>query len=182
MDSVKELILLVRSGNEKAFDDMCGIYNNLINSISRKYSAMCSTEYSVLDDFIQESKMAFYNAIISYDVENAKITFGAFAKVCIRNKLVSCVRKLNSKKRKKNEEAQVSSDKWSLQDAVVRRELGEKLILVAENSLSAYEKTVFSLYFNGKSAKEISLKLGKSEKSVNNAIYRIRLKLKKTVN
>lgn len=182
MDNICELILQVRAGNESAFVELCNVYDSLINSMSRRFSIMSTTEYNVIDDFIQEAKVAFYNAILKYDIENKKVTFGAFAKVCIRNKLVTCLRKLNSKKRKKGDEVQEPTEKWSLQDAVVRRELGEKLILVAENSLSAYEKTVFSLYISGKKASEISLKLGKSEKSVNNAIYRIRLKLKKTVN
>ena len=60
-------------------------------------------------------------------------------------------------------------------------ELGEKLISFAEEALSTYEKRIFSMYLEGQHAKEISCVIGKSEKSVNNAIYRIRVKLKKTV-
>ena len=74
-----------------------------------------------------------------------------------------------------------SATSWSVQDTVVRRELGEKLISFAESSLSPYERKIFSMYVDGIKAKEISVVIGKSEKSVNNAIYRIRLKLKKTV-
>ena len=35
---------------------------------------------------------------------------------------------------------------------------------------------------NGERAKEISLKVNRSERSVNNAIYRIKAKLKRTTN
>ena len=181
MDENIQLINLVRSGDEDAFTKMCEQYKNLIDSMSRKYSSMCQSEYSVFDDFLQEAKMAFYNAILKYDTESEKVTFGAFARVCIRNRLISCVRKHNSKKRRKSDDDAKEQQDCSVQDTVVRRELGEKLKTVADSLLSKYEKQVFSMYMEGQRAKIISKKLSKSEKSVNNAIYRIMLKLKKTV-
>lgn len=181
MDKSIELILQVRSGNDNAFSQLCDQYKNLIESMSRKYSAIGTEQYSSQEDFVQEAKMAFYSAIMRYDTDNDKVTFGAFAKVCIRNKLISCVRKQNSQKRRKGENSANDQGDWSLQDAVVRRELGEKLISVAEDVLSKYERKIFSLYLGGRKAKEISQIVNKDEKSVNNAIYRIRLKLKKTV-
>lgn len=180
MDDIIDLINQVKCRSEEAFNEICDRYKSLIDSMSRKYSSMCTSEYSVYDDFLQEAKMAFYKAIMSYDIENKDVTFGAYAKVCIRNRLVSCVRKYNSKKRVKGDDAGVQ-DTQSLQDTVVQRELGESLISVADHMLSKYEKIIFSMYVKGQKAKDISRRLGKSEKSVNNAIYRIRLKLKKTV-
>ena len=181
MDSNIELILQVRAGNDDAFMQMCEQYKKLIDSMSHKYFGMCANEYCSQDDFLQEAKMAFYNAIVKYDTNTQKVTFGAFAKVCIRNRLISCIRKQSSKKRRKGKnDAEIESD-WSLQDTVVQRELGEKLISVAESTLSGYEKRIFGFYLEGRKAKEISSILGKSEKSVNNAIYRIRSKLKRTV-
>ncbi len=181
MDGNIELILAARGGDDCAFRCLCEQYNNLIDSMSRKYSAICSEEYSSYDDFLQEAKMAFYKAVVRYDVENKNVTFGAFAKVCIRNSLVSCVRRQNSKKRRKGEGGAAVEDNWSPQDTVVRRELGEKLIYAAEKSLSKYERRILSLYMEGKRIKEISTILCRDVKSVNNAIYRIRLKLKRTV-
>ena len=91
------------------------------------------------------------------------------------------MRKHNSKKRRKSDDDAKEQQDCSVQDTVVRRELGEKLKTVADSLLSKYEKQVFSMYMEGQKAKIISKKLSKSEKSVNNAIYRIMLKLKKTV-
>ncbi len=182
MDSNIELILQVRAGSDDAFMQMCEQYKKLIDSMSHKYFGMCANEYCSQDDFLQEAKMAFYNAIIKYDTDTQKVTFGAFAKVCIRNRLISCIRKQSSKKRRRGKNnAEIENSNWSLQDTVVQRELGEKLISAAENTLSDYEKRIFSFYLEGRKAKEISSILGKSEKSVNNAIYRIRSKLKRTV-
>ena len=181
MENSIELILQARGGNEDAFTKLCSQYDNLIDSMSRKYSAINMLESSAQEDFLQEAKMAFYNAVVHYDTENSKITFGAFAKVCIRNRLISCVRKQSSKKRFRGENGTEEINSFSVQDTVVRRELGEKLISVADGVLSGYEKRIFSYYLGGMRVKEIARIVGKDEKSVNNAIYRIRLKLKKTV-
>ena len=181
MDKIIGLIFRARSGDDTAFNELCGQYKNLMDSMSRKYSDMCSVEYASIDDFYQEARVAFYNAIVKYDTDGQKVTFGAFAKVCVRNRLVSYVRKLKSKKRHKGKDDVEIASGVSLQDTVVRRELGEKLISAADSSLSTYEKKIFSWYLDGRRAREISLLVGKDEKSVNNAIYRIRSKLKKTV-
>lgn len=181
MDNNIELILQVRAGNEVAFTVLCEQYKNLIDSMSRRFSANYNEELSFYEDFLQEAKMAFYNSVIRYNLDNQKVTFGAFAKVCIRNRLISFARKQSSQKRQKGENDSKNQEDWSLEDTVVRRELGEKLISVADTVLSRYERKIFSYYLEGRRAKEISQLLGKSEKSVNNAIYRIRLKLKKTV-
>ena len=181
MDKIIELIFLARAGDDTAFSELCEQYKNLMDSMSRKYSGACSVEYASFDDFYQEARMAFYNAIVKYDTDCQNVTFGAFAKVCVRNRLVSYVRKLKSKKRHKGESDVGAAECSSLQDTVVRRELGEKLISVADSSLSKYEKRIFSYYLDGMRVREISSLVGKGEKSVNNAIYRIRSKLKKTV-
>lgn len=178
---IVELILQARGGNDDVFSQLCEQYKNLLDTISRKYSDMCVSDYTSFDDFAQEARVAFYNAVTRYDIDTQKVTFGAFAKVCVRNRLISYVRKLNSKKRLKDDGGAETAQGWSVQDTVVRRELGEKLISVAESSLSKYEKKILSFYIEGRRAKEISSLVGKSERSVNNAIYRIRSKLKKTV-
>ena len=49
------------------------------------------------------------------------------------------------------------------------------------SELSSYEKSVLKLYLDGHSYREIGLALNKSEKSVDNALYRIKSKLKKLI-
>ena len=180
MDSI-DLLLKARGGDNDAFLQLCEQYKNLLDSLSHTYSSMCPDEYSSHDDFMQEARLAFYNAVERYNMDNQKVTFGAFAKVCVRNRLVSYVRKLSSKKRLKGKSDAGVTQNWSVQDTVVRRELGEKLISLAEGCLSRYEMKIFSYYYEGRRIQEIASLVGKDEKSVNNAIYRIRSKLKKTV-
>lgn len=180
MEDIIQLLIKIRDNNDSAFEILCEKYKALIDSMSKKYSDMYPEGIgtsSIRDDFSQEAKLAFYNACLKYDVENTKVTFGAFAKTCIRNRLISCLRKANSEKRRKSK----SDDKLmadSLQDTVVKHELEKKLLSLAERVLSNYEMRIFKMYVNDVKAKEISARIGKDEKSVNNAIFRIRSKLK----
>lgn len=180
MEEVIQLLIKVRDNNDSAFEILCEKYKALIDSMSKKYSEMYPDDIgisSVRDDFSQEAKLAFYNACLKFDINNTKVTFGAFAKTCIRNRLISYLRKANTEKKCKNK----SNDKAvveSLQDTVVKRELEKKLLSLAESVLSKYELRIFKMYVRGIKPKEISAKIGKNEKSVNNAIFRIRSKLK----
>jgi RNA polymerase sporulation-specific sigma factor len=176
MDENISLVLQAKAGDELAFSKLLTTYQPLLYSLSQRYSSMCEGEVT-RDDFFQEAQIAFHKAIMSYDLDNSSITLGAYAKACVRNRLVSLVRKIKSKKRTKKE-LEYNCEAGSLQDKVVWRELGTKLLAHAESTLSPYEKKVFALYFKGHKAGEISKYLGKSEKSVNNAIFRIKSKLK----
>ena len=53
-----------------------------------------------------------------------------------------------------------------------------ELYLRIRAALSTYENQIWWLYHSGRTAKEIAGVLGKSEKSIQNAIYRIRRKLR----
>lgn len=180
MDEILYHINRVKTGDDVAFEQLLSKYNALIISMAKKYSDMCASSPQY-DDFLQEAKMAFYNSVMSFKEESG-ITFGAYAKVCIRNRLVSCVRTNNSKKRQKRSDTKDSYDIENPQDTLIVRELEKKLFSIAKDRLSPYEKKIFGYYLAGERAKEISKKVTRSEKSVNNAIYRIKAKLKRTAN
>lgn len=179
MEDIVDLIVKVRSGDNLAFEKLCEIYTPLINSMSRSF-ASTSPEANMDDDYLQESKMAFYSAIMSFDTAQDGVTFGLYAKNCIRNRLITFSRKAKSKKRRQLK-AEMSETQDSTQDKVVRDALKKEFLSLAEDLLSDYEMKIFKMYISGLRAKEISAKMGKSEKSVNNAIFRIRSKIKKKI-
>ena len=181
MDDILCYVRKAKDGEEIAFKFLLSKYNALITSMSQKYSNMCITSSRLYDDFLQEAKIAFYSSVKSFD-EDAGITFGAYAKICIRNRLISCVRVHNSKKRQKRSNLNDNYDFGNPQDNLITREFEKKLFSLAQDCLSPYEKKIFSYYMAGEKAKEISKKIDRSEKSVNNAIFRIKAKLKRTIN
>ena len=66
----------------------------------------------------------------------------------------------------------------SVTDALIDKERMEALQLIIARNLSSYESRVWWLYVSGATTAHIAQMLGKDEKSISNAIYRIRKKLR----
>lgn len=180
MDEIMSLVILAREGSEGAFEKLLIKYQGLLLSVSQKYSNMCPEESRDFDDFLQEAKIAFFKAIETYN-EDKKITFGAYAKVCIRNRLISYVRMLNSQKRKNERprsKGKQGRDDNVVQDSFFNTEELKIVRSIAPLILSRYEYKIFEMYFMlGMRTKEIAKRLSKEERSVNNAIYRMKTKI-----
>ena len=180
-DDIRSLIVAVRDGDQSAFDTLLRRYKPLINASVAKFS---SDESFALyyEDLKQEASLVFYNSILAYDLEQNEVEFGLFAKICIHNALVSVLRSL----KRRNEEpiAQIPESLLTVQDfedpssRMLERERLEALYAVIRNNLSDFEYEVWQLYMSGRSAKEIADRLDTDQKSVSNAIYRIRKKLR----
>ncbi|MBQ7937686.1 MAG: sigma-70 family RNA polymerase sigma factor [Oscillospiraceae bacterium] len=134
------------------------------------------------EDIYQESVIAFLHALHTFD-EDRGAGFRTYASLCIRNHLVSLLR---SGRRQKNaamldyvsiDEADVVFGGDPEEDWIEKEEFSDlkKRIFSA---LSNFEGEVLRLYLNGFSYKAIGEKLGKTEKSVGNALSRVRKKLR----
>lgn len=119
--------------------------------------------------------MAFYKAACRFDLEQSGVTFGLFAKVCIKNRLISVRRKLTSQSRLKSESGMPRLEPVTSRgdSEGMRRLSGEVQAL-----LSPFEQKVFTLYANKCSYSEIAHALSRSVKSIDNAVYRIKRKLR----
>ena len=174
------------SGDENAFSEIVERYQPLVQSVSARFAASLGNEENVLlshQDFEQEALLALYRAVHTYERSQSAVSFGLYAKVCIRNALVSQMRKVRSKRRKQPATTDVNTrdvfvgaaDRMVSDDALVLKEQ------IAE-FLSPYEQRIFSMYVEGLSVKEIADSVGRSDKSVHNAIYRIRVKIRARLN
>lgn len=134
------------------------------------------------EDIYQESVIAFLHALHTYD-KTRGAGFCTYASVCIKNHILSLLR---SGRRQKNvalvdyisiEDADLISESDPEEEWIEKEELMDmkKQIL---SVLSAFEGEVLKLYLKGFSHKSIGEKLGRTEKSVGNAISRIRKKLR----
>ena len=175
-----ELISCVKSGDNEAFELLLEKYTPLIESLVVK---CLDEEYSLHgDDFRQEATVVFYKSILTYDNEQNEVEFGLYAKICISNALISQIRTL--KKRKGESLSDTSAD--SLFDnnsedpstRILEQENLKSLYSVIRGNLSEFEYHIWQLYVQGRTAKQIGEAVGKDEKSVSNAIYRIRKKLR----
>lgn len=181
---VKNLILQVRMEDQDAFEEMLQIYEPLILSFVSRFANNDVTEQDV-EDFKQELTVAFYNSILSYDLSQKDVSFGLYSKICMNNFLITQLRAL--KKRKSAEALALEGEtrlmeEFDSQDDpswdMIRREELRELNKKIEDALSDFENKVWKYYVSGCSSREIAEALGKTEKSIDNAIFRIRQKLK----
>lgn len=175
------LMGLVVSGDSEAFSKLVEKYDPMLKKILDSYTTEeMSTED--IEDLGQEELIAFYRAIINFDKDQSGVEFGLYAKICVTNSMIS-YKRASAKGRRESligdermntildPEGEVSR-LIEMQES--ERELGEQI----EKTLSQYENEVWSYYVNGYSTREIAQRLNSNDKSIDNAIFRIRKKLK----
>ena len=167
-------LLAVKGGDDPAFASLCEDYEALIETMAQSFYESCSNIDK--DDLRQEARMALYRAAVKFSLDQDGVTFGLYAKICIRNKLISVRRKHTTQsklKSKRNaEEVQIASE--GTPSFARRSFLTEEVNAL----LSPFEQKVFALYAQKCSYSEIARSLDRSEKSIDNAIYRIKRKLR----
>ena len=182
-ESMDALLLAVASGDEDAFQTLSEQYSPLIRSMSEGFARSLSETADVaaigVQDLEQEARLALYRAARSFDTKKDGITFGLYAKICIRNSLVSLWRKSVSAARAARKHSAAHSDgaRDPFSEIVSLAET-DALTARIRSVLSPYENCIFEQYISGRSVKCISESIGKPEKSVSNALYRIRVKIK----
>lgn len=177
------LIRKIREGSDAAFTDLCGMYKALTDGAAEKYSAgLAREDETVRDDFRQEAILALYRAAMTYDLDQNKVTFGLYAKTCVRNALITLIRKAKSGPKVSGElydEDTASADDFA--EKLLSAEMIDALSQRFAEVLTPYELEVFTRYLEGEKPREIAKALGKDAKSASNAIFRARVKVKPLV-
>ncbi|MBE6602084.1 MAG: sigma-70 family RNA polymerase sigma factor [Ruminococcaceae bacterium] len=175
------LLQAAKNGNQQAFEDLLDLYAPLIDSMTRQFVNTLSMAFD-REDLRQEAILCFFHALMHFDGEHSSMSFGAYAKLCIRNGLISYWR--TQKKSGQTvllEEAMLeesSNVEGTPADRLIEEENYLSLYRLVQGELSEYENRIWWMYLSGRTAKEIAAHMEKDEKSVQNAIYRIRKKLR----
>lgn len=129
------------------------------------------------DDLRQEAIIALLSAAATYRTD-VGATFGSYAKICIKNRLISYIRK--NLRNNEQEILEGGDTKFSSpEDSLIAEEEFSDILLKIKQLLSSYEKAVFGLYISGENNASIAKALGKDIRSVENALFRIREKINK---
>lgn len=174
-EQVAALIAATRAGDRTAFSALLGVYRPLILSqVGRFFRA--GPEW---DELYQDASLALYRAALCYRSDGG-VTFGSYARVCIGNALVSAYRKLRAPEALPLDEALLSDDAEAEdpESRMIAAEETSGLYRAALACLSPYELRVFFLYIRGCTPREIAPEVGRTEKSVSNAIGRMLVKLR----
>ena len=147
-----------------------------------KYPDYCSLGLLDKDDLYQEGLLGLLSAIYSYRPDK-NTSFRTYASVCISNQIKAAVKSANSKKNVpfgnllSIDDTAVPATE-SVEDSFIFNETEEVLNSFLNEELSALELSVIRLFLQDMSYKSISEQLHIPVKSVDNAIQRIRAKLK----
>ncbi len=188
----EQLLDFIKDKNEQAQDFLINKYKQLVKIKARAYFATGLDK----EDIIQEGMIGLYKAIRDY---KQGASFKTFASLCIDRQIITAIKTANRKKQSVlnsslsldtfiSDEENKTTYVDNLEDNLLNP---EKIFIDKENILnleeeinkilSSFEKTVLSLYLKGESYTYISKKLDKNEKSIDNAIQRIRKKIYKLI-
>lgn len=185
----EELVSLAQNGNGDAKEIVIERNKNLVKSVAHGFFLIGGDK----EDLLIEGMIGVSKAVDTY---NGKFGFGTYAYKCIRNNIINAIRNANrSKNTPLNNYISLTgfsdsdTDKTEIiidtatdpETEYINRESAEELKSKIKQSLSKLESEILSMYLNGDSYHEIGCKLGKNVKSVDNAVQRIRNKVKQIV-
>ncbi|MCL2513843.1 MAG: sigma-70 family RNA polymerase sigma factor [Oscillospiraceae bacterium] len=178
------LALLVREKDEKALAELIA---RLMPAIRAKTLGVKIIKNYALefDDLLQESMLAILSAAYSYDPAASEASFRTYAGVCISNRIATLIKNAAGKKQVPLNDyialdESLASDTQGLEEKFIAEDELQALKNILYNNLSAFEYEAAKLYLSGYCYREIAAKLGNgaTEKSVDNALQRVRRKLK----
>lgn len=190
----QELLTLARQGDGTATDFLLEQYKPLVRKKARTLYLIGGEN----DDLIQEGMIALYKAIRTYD-ETYEKSFASYATLCIERELYNVIKGANRQKNiplntyvslySPTNTDENTNSRETLADTLQPTELTnpEDIMIDKENvmdiessikkRLSKLEQQVVTLYIDGNSYQQIAAILGKTPKSIDNALQRIKNKL-----
>lgn len=195
--SDEELILLLRDGDSRVMDFIMEKYKGLVRNKAKSMYLLGADN----EDLIQEGMIGLFKAVQNYDA-GRDASFYTFADLCVSRQMYTAVQASNRQKHaplnryislsgQEGEEANRDGQKtpselsglWekSPEELFIDRENVELLEKTIEKELSSFEKQVLDLYLTGMGYGQIARVLGRDEKSTDNALQRIKTKLRRAL-
>ncbi len=197
-DTDEMLIERLRDGERDITDFIMNKYKNLVRSKAKSmYILGADTE-----DLIQEGMIGLFKAIRDYDA-GRDASFYTFAELCISRQMYTAVQASNRKKHmplnsyislyaaNENDSGESFGEEFinflgfepvkNPEQLLIDKENVISLERKIEEELSAFEKQVLDLYLTGMSYSQIARVLGRDEKSTDNALQRIKNKIRKVI-
>ncbi len=193
-----ELIHMLRSGSEEAKDILYDKYKYIIDVEMAKYSKVAHTLGCDFKDLYQDALVGFSDALISYR-DDKDAALASFITLCVARRLQGAIKKAGRLKNKLLNESLSLEHIYESNDSplmdmlsdnfendplefIVKEEKEKELLNKIKRTLSSKEYEVYLLMISGHKYDEISSLLNKDLKQVDNAIQRIKAKIRKILN
>lgn len=187
----EQLAALAQAGDLQAEEYLIRKYKEMVRLKSQFYYIIGADG----DDVVQEGMIGLFKAIQSFE-EEREASFKTFAELCVNRQIITAIKSANRQKHSPLNESVSLSDPASQEehsltledilrashDMEPEEELLYKDLLEGINSnqqkiFSDLEMQIWNRYLAGKNYREIAVELGKSPKSVDNAIQRTKRKI-----
>ena len=181
------LIQLCRQGDKAALDGIMEKYKPLVIKKARSMFLIGGET----EDLIQEGMIGLFKAVQEFNPEK-EVSFYSFSKLCIDRQIYSAVTSAGRKKHSplngyislSDSDELGGKETWSQSQAAMSPEewvIDRERVFIIQSCLneclSAFELSVLQLFLEGCSYAQMGHILGKKEKSVDNALRRIKGKL-----
>lgn len=194
----EELIDRIRQGESQITDYIMEKYKNLVRKKAKSMYILGADN----DDLIQEGMIGLFKAVRDYDV-GRDASFYTFADLCVSRQMYNAVQAsrrekhapLNSYISLYEDMAETEEDgamelvnviasniETNPEQIFIDKENVAQIEAIIEKELSSFEKQVLDLYITGMAYSQIAKVLGRDEKSTDNALQRLKTKLRRAVN
>lgn len=132
------------------------------------------------DDLTQDGLWGLYLGCCAYDPSRG-VPFDAYIKVCIRNRILSSLRNYASDANLiplEGLKTELPADELPLEERYAEHDAVREALRMLRPRLSSLERKVLELYLSGKTGQAIAATLGISPKSADNAMTRIKKKIR----
>ncbi|MCI6640268.1 MAG: sigma-70 family RNA polymerase sigma factor [Pygmaiobacter massiliensis] len=171
-----DLLQQAKSGDEAALAALITRFMPAIRSMAKR--AVCPG--LDFEDAVQEGYIGLFYAVRTFRPDRGA-SFATYANTCIRNAIVSALRSAGRKKNTLLNRALPLCEPWELHDpeeTAILKEQYQKAVSDINTKLSSLEKQALLLSLKGKSYGEIARVLSTTPKAVDNALVRVRRKLR----
>lgn len=194
-----ELLSYINDNNEEASEIIYNKYKPLIEKNANKLLKYCRYNGLELNDLIQEGMLGLSKAIETFN-DSKDTTFYTYAKTCIERKQLTAIIGSQRQKHKllnesipfesyDNVEEQVKTiepmlidNSYNPENVIFDFESGSELYNNILKVLTDFEMQVFELKASGFTYIEIAEMLDKDKKQIDNAIQRIKAKIRENLN
>jgi len=188
----EEIIKAAQNRNEEAIEYLIEQHMNIVHHKAKSFFINGQDRA----DVIQEGRIGLYKAIKNYKIEG-KSSFNSFCNLCVYRQLITAIKKANRNKHlhfnhsasmdksfNYNDETERSlndilpDEAENTEEEILSEELFNRLFNELKDILTKLEWNVFKHYLDDKSYKTIANILEVDTKCVDNALQRVREKIK----
>lgn len=187
-DGIKdeELISRFKNGESEILDYLMEKYKNMVRKKARTMFLIGGEN----DDLIQEGMIGLFEAVRDYQPDR-DAAFQTFASICVDRQIYNAIQSSNRQKHQPlnsyislseqdGENEEHLGDNWgeNPESIIIDQENVQDLEQEITATLSPMENQVLEYYLAGNGYGEIAQIMGKTPKSIDNALQRIRIKIR----